>query len=181
MSGSRLSYEESCQRLKFVDDNGVILPMPGHMPRSDDTGPLGVSFFKMFVGPDYGGGDWDLSNLTLTRTFFGRSEVNSVLFKNTDLTESNLCWNDFINVDFTDAVLAQSDLRASVFTCVRFVRTDLRGVDMRHSSFENCDFDDALLMGAVLTAEQGSKMTLSDQQCEQIAWTDEQGPEPIGG
>jgi uncharacterized protein YjbI with pentapeptide repeats len=84
------------------------------------------------------------------------------------LTSLMLCWHNPIFEHLS-------------LTCVRFVRTDLRGVDMRHSSFENCDFDDALLMGAVLTAEQGSKMTLSDQQCEQIAWTDEQGPEPIGG
>lgn len=36
-------------------------------------------------------------------------------FKTTDLRESNLCWNDFISVDSSDAILTNSDLRSSIF------------------------------------------------------------------
>lgn len=114
----------------------------------DDPEPLGVNFFRTFVGE----GD-DLSNLTLPRTFFRKSEVNDASFQSTDLTESNLCWNDFTDVDFTDAVLARSDLRTSLFNRVKFVRTDLRGADLRLSTFEDCDFDGALTTGAIFTVE----------------------------
>lgn len=173
----RLSYEDSCRRLQedYIDSESIP-PIPERLPQSDDPEPLGVSFFRTFVGD----GD-DLSNLTLPRTFFGRSEINDALFQNTDFRESNLCWNDFINVDFTDAILAQSDLRASLFTSVKFVRTDLRKVDMRQSSFENCDFTDALMTGAILTHEQGTTINLSEEQRKQISWTDDAGEEPTGG
>ena len=99
-----LSYSESCQRLqKYYLGEGAIPPLPDHLPRTDDEGPPGVSFFRTFVG----GGD-DLSDLFLPHTFFGRSEISGVAFCNTDFTESHLCWNDFLDVDFTDAVLAGS-------------------------------------------------------------------------
>src|SRR6267378_5141446 len=127
MPNQRLSYEESCRRLqKDYLGEGVIPPLPDHLPRSGDEEPLGVSFFRTFIGE----GD-DLSNLFLPHTFFGRSEVNDATFRNTDFTESNLCWNDFVDVDFTDATLADSDIRASLFQRVRFVRTDLRCADLR--------------------------------------------------
>lgn len=177
MPKTRLNYEDSCRRLQpnYLEvDN--IPPMPERMPQYDDPEPLGVNFFRTSIGD----GD-DLSNLTLPRTFFGKSEVNDASFQNTDLTESNLCWNDFTDVDFTDAILARSDLRALLFNRVKFVRTDLRGADMRQSAFEDCDFDSALLTGAILTTEQGTQLNLSEEQRGQIAWTDEEGPEPGGG
>jgi uncharacterized protein YjbI with pentapeptide repeats len=62
----------------------------------------------------------DFSDLTLPRTFFGRSELDGTAFRNTDLTESNLCWNDFNGV----------------------------GADLRRSSFTGCIFEGALLKGA---------------------------------
>lgn len=174
---TRLSYEDSCRRLQpDYLEAGVIPPIPERMPQFDDPEPLGVSFFRTSIGE----GD-DLSNLTLPRTFFGKSEINDALFQNTDLTESNLCWNDFVDVDFTDAILARSDLRASLFNRVKFVRTDLRGADMRQSSFEDCDFENALMTGAILTAEQGAELNLSEEQRGQISWTNEDGPEPGGG
>ena len=88
---ARFTYEESCrilQRLGFLDvgADGVIPPMPDHRPQCDDEGPLGVCFFRTFVG------EGDLENLTLPRTFFGRSEIGPVSFKNTDLSNATLCF-----------------------------------------------------------------------------------------
>lgn len=147
--------------------------MRERMPRSDDE-QLGVSFFKTRIGDD-------LSNLTLPRTYFGRSEINDALFCNTDLSESCLCYNDFIDVDFSDAVLARCDLRASIFTHVKFTRADLRGADLRRSSFCDCDFEHALLDRAILTHSQVEQIELTDAQRQVIALTYEDGPEPDGG
>jgi uncharacterized protein YjbI with pentapeptide repeats len=149
--------------------------MPERMPRYDDE-ELGVSFFRTFVGEHD-----DLSNLTLPRTFFGRSEINDVLFRNTDLSESCLCWNDFIDVDFSDAVLARSDLRASNFTRVKFIRTDLRDADLRRSFFEDCTFEGALLDRAILSYTQAEQLQLTETQRQVIAFTKDEGPEPDGG
>jgi len=149
--------------------------MPERMPRYDDE-QLGVSFFRTFVGEHD-----DLSNLTLPRTYFGRSEINDALFCNTDLTESCFCWNDFIDVDFSDAVLARCDLRASSFTRVVFNRADLRGADLRRSSFDDCSFDGALLDRAILTRAQAELIELTDAQRQVIALTNGDGPEPDGG
>jgi uncharacterized protein YjbI with pentapeptide repeats len=176
MGATRLSYEDSCKRLQpEILDAGVIPPAPGGVPRYDDESP-GVSIFRMLLGADM-----DLSNLTLPRTFFGRSELSGTSFRNTDLTESNLCWNDFINVDFTGAVLSGADLRASNFEKVNFKGANLQGADMRRSSFTNCLFEHAVLDGAVLTNAQGKKMPLSGAQRLTISWTDDDGPEPDGG
>jgi len=177
MPNTRLSYEESCRRLQqdYLGD-GVIPPLPDHLPRPDDEEPLGVAFFRTFVGE----GD-DLSNLFLPRTFFGRSEINHAAFRNTDFSESNLCWNDFVHVDFTDAILTGSDLRASLFQCVRFVRTDLRRAGLRRSTFEACVFEGALMEGAILTQNQKAMMELSQGQLDDIAWSSDEGDEPDGG
>ncbi len=177
MPAPRLSYVDSCLRLQGnYLAAGDIPPIPEHLPQSDDEAPLGVSFFRTFVGE----GD-DLSNLNLPRTFFGRCEINDALFQNTDFTESNLCWNDFTDVDFTEAVLASSDLRASAFLRVKFVSANLKNADMRLSSFESCDFTNALMAGAVLTKTQGELLSLSNKQKSEISWTTEDGPEPRGG
>lgn len=174
---ARLSYEDSCkllQRLGYLDD-GAVPPMPDHRPQYDDEEPLGVSFFRTFVG------EGDLENLTLHRTFFGRSEVGPLSFKNTDLSESTLCWNDFNGVQFTGADLSGSDLRASQFNEVGFIRANLRGTDLRRSSFDECDFTDADMQGAKLTRKQGEELSLSDQQRKVIDWQDSDGDEPPGG
>ena len=154
----------------------MIPPLPDRLPRPDDEEPLGVSFFRTFVGE----GD-DLSNLFLPHTFFGRSEINDAAFRNTDFTESNLCWNDFVDVDFTDAVLAGSDMRASLFQRVRFVGTDLRRADLRRSTFEDCAFEGALMEGAIVTQMQEAMMGLSKSQIDDVAWSDDEGDEPDGG
>jgi uncharacterized protein YjbI with pentapeptide repeats len=143
---SRLNYEQSRQRLQELGylDASEAPPMPEHLPGTDDADPWGISFFRTCVDD----GD-DFSDLTLPRTFFGRSEIINASFRNTDLSESNLCWNDLVDVDFTDAVLARSDLRCSIFRRVKFNGCDLRGADMR-AMFEACSFGGALLDGAIM-------------------------------
>ena len=174
--GPRLSYDESCRHLQPRHlELGPIPPLPDRMPRADDE-VLGVSFFRTLLeGAD------DLTNLTLPRTFFGRSEISKTSFRNTDLTESNLCWNDFKDVDFTEASLARSDLRASLFTRVRFSSADLSNADMRQSTFEYCVFTEATMAGTVLTPAQGKRLALSSKQRAEVAWTGDEGPEPPGG
>ena len=106
----------------------------------------------------------DLSDLSLPRTFFGRSEINQVSFRNCDLHESNLCWNDFLAVDFTGADLSYSDMRSSIFKGVRFAASNLEGADLRRSSFVDCVFEDAAMKGVALTHQQGATMRLSQPQ-----------------
>jgi BTB/POZ domain-containing protein KCTD9 len=187
---SRLSYKDSCrllQRLGYPDvgAEGVIPPVTDHCPQIDND-PLGVTFFRTFVGQDIEQGDDDVShrnleNLTLPRTFFGRSYIQHVSFKNTDLSESTLCWNDFSEVNFTDADLSGCDLRASFFSETDFVRTNLRNADLRRSNFEACDFTGADMQGAKLTREQAEQILLSDQQQQVIDWQESDGEEPPGG
>ncbi len=187
---TRLSYEESCrllQRLGYPDagTEGMIPPIPDHRPQIDDD-RLGVTFFRTFVGQDIEQGDGDVShrnleNLTLPRTFFGRSYIQHVSFKNTDLSQSTLCWNDFAEVNFTDADLLGCDLRASSFSEIDFVRTNLRNADLRRSTFEACDFTDADMRGTKLTREQAEQILLSDQQQQEIDWQESDGQEPPGG
>src|ERR1051325_9855066 len=116
----RLDYETSCRRLYELGlaDSDVAPPIPDHRPRFDDEEPLGASFFRTRV-------EGDLSGLSLPRTYFGRSEVTAASFQNTDLNESTLCWNDFIDVDFSRASLGNSDLRASLFERVSFAHSEL--------------------------------------------------------
>lgn len=136
----------------------------------------GVEFFRTFVGD----GD-DLGGLTLPRTFFGRSEIHDCSFANTDLSDSEMNWNDFISVDFTDAILSNCDMRASVYQQVKFVRADLKGADLRHSSFEDCDFSEAELACVRVTQDQVAAMGLSREQMDAVEVVAEPGPEPEGG
>ena len=91
-----------------------------------------------------------------------------------------MCWNDFIEVDFSDAVLASADLRGSNYERAKFVQTDLRKADLRRSSFLECDFTGALLDGAKLN--KGSKLLdmLSEQQKLMLDYRPE-GDDPPGG
>jgi uncharacterized protein YjbI with pentapeptide repeats len=173
----RLSYDESCRLLQKLGylDSGKIPPMPAHLPQYDDREPLGVNFFRTRLETAH------LDNLTLRRTFFGRSELQSVSFVNTDLAQSNLCWNDFISIDFSDASLESSDLRCSTFSKVRFVRANLIKVDLRRSSFEDCIFDGTHVTGAIAHENQRSSLRLSAAQAKEIAWTNDEGEEPGGG
>jgi uncharacterized protein YjbI with pentapeptide repeats len=178
MEYRRASYEESCELLR---ERGLLVAGPSpqvndHLPQHDDAVLLGIRFFRTLM-QEKGG----LANLTLPRTFFGRSEISQTSFRNTDLSESNLCWNDFIQVDFSHACLAKSDIRASRFTGVNFTGVDLRGADFRHSFFDGCVFDNAALEGTVFTNSQGKTLSLSLEQRRVIDWRNKPGDEPGGG
>ncbi len=175
--GSRLPYQESYELLQRLEYRrvGTVPPIPDRRPQFDDEEPLGVRFFRTLLE------EGQLENLTLPRTFFGRSEIASVSFKNTDLSESTLSWNNFSRVSFTDADLSEGDLRASLFNSTILVRANLRNADIRHSTFKECDFTDADMRGAKLTRKQGERIHLSDQQREVIDWQESDGDEPPGG
>jgi BTB/POZ domain-containing protein KCTD9 len=84
-------------------------------------------------------------------------------------------------VDFSSAVLARADLRASSFTRVSFSNADLSGADLRRSSFSGCNFKGATLVGSRLTSAAARGLGLSDEQRKAIAWETTEGPEPLGG
>ncbi|MDX2197645.1 MAG: pentapeptide repeat-containing protein [Phycisphaerae bacterium] len=176
LDAARRSYADSCaelQRLGLLEP-GAIPPIPDHLPQADDDDPSGVSFFRTQV-------DGDLSNLTLPRTFFGRSLVRDASFQNTDLSESNLCWCDFVQVDFSRACLRSSDLRGSIFDGVRFVNCDLRNADLRHATFRKCDFAGADLAGAKLGRRLAWSLVLDAHQQASIDWQTFEGETPPGG
>ena len=170
----RLSYEESCERFR-PDYLSEKPPLPDRMPRFDDE-QMGLSFYRTFVGEGE-----DFSNLTIPRTFFGRSEIREVSFRNTDLSESCMCWNDFVGVDFAEADLSFADLRCSTFRRVRFNDASLKGADLRHASFEDCDFDGADLTDAVLSRSQKRLLALTPGQTAVVDWRWRSGPKPDGG
>lgn len=145
----RRSYADSCAYLLAEGWIEQLPPLLDRRPRHDDDRP-GLSFFRTRVA------DADLSNLTLPRTFIGRSEVSGVSFRNTDLSESTLCWSDFVDVDFRTA--------------------DLRGADLRGADFVRCDFTGANLAGALVSPD--AELDLDDAQDATIAWSDD---EPEGG
>lgn len=176
-SAGRKSYQDSCKFLQVLGliDKGKIPPLPDHRPRYDDPEPLGVSFIRTEVKSE------QLSNLTLPKTFFGRSEIVKVNFENSDLSEATLCWNDFVEVNFSRAKLTKSDLRASIYVKVRFDQADLRGADLRRSSFEACSFAGADMTDAIATRKQQTSLALSKKQRIQISWAADDGEEPGGG
>ena len=149
----RLSLIETWQTL---EDDGYEMPrdadgapfVPPAMPNHDDD-ELGFSFYKEGLE------DGELCDLTLPRTFFGRSLIERVAFVNTDLSQSRMCWNDFLGCDFSHADLAGADLRASRFVDCRFVGSVLRDADLRGAEFTNCDFTDADMTGATAVEDPG--------------------------
>lgn len=179
---SRRSLEET--RL-FLEAEGEETPrradgspfVPDAMPNQGDE-ELGFSYFRYRLeGADNG-------NLTLPRTFFGRSEFVRVSFANTDLAGSRMCWNTFEACDFAGADLTGCDMRASSFRGCRFVGATLRGADLRRSSFEDCDFAGADLAGALAESEDADGDVRDFLGPEQIAimdWAQDEGPEPPGG
>lgn len=171
----RLDYATSCQKLhKLGLTASANPPLPDRLPRYDDEEPLGVNFFKTEVSGD-------LSGLTLPRTFFGRSEITKASFRNSDLHESNLCWNDFSDVNFGKADLSRCDIRASLLESVFFHDCNLALADLRQSGFTGCSFEGASMKGAVLTYEQKEALHLSASQISEISWTHDPGEEPDGG
>lgn len=155
----RLPYIASCQLLisqQLLDDDEVP-PLPERPPRHDDV-VLGVGFFRTQLA------NTKLAGLTLPRTFFGRSEIRSVSFHDTDLSESTANWNDFIEVDFSSADLSRADLRSSVFERVDFSGASLRGADLRHATFTDCSFIDADFTGVKLIRDSEAALSLSPTQ-----------------
>jgi uncharacterized protein YjbI with pentapeptide repeats len=136
---------------------------------------LGVNFFRTLLA------DAKLENLTLPRTYFGRSEIRATSFQNTDLSESTANWNDFIEVDFRSADLSRCDFRACVLEKVLFTGACLAGADFRCCGFKNCDFASADMTGVKLTKKAGASLRLSPDQQSVIDWQAEDGEEPDGG
>jgi uncharacterized protein YjbI with pentapeptide repeats len=152
--------------------------VPASMPSYDDPEPLGFSYFCT------GREDADRRNLTLRRTYFGRSLLERVDFRNTDLSESRMCWNDFVGCDFSGADLSGCDMRASLFRDCKFVGTILSHADLRRSAFQGCDFTVAVLTGAVADYyrdEYDLAELLTKEQQAVMDWRDDPGPQPSGG
>ncbi len=147
--------------------------MPARAPLHDDE-VLGVEFFRTQLA------NARLENLTLQRTFIGRSEIRVVSFRGTDLSESTMCWNDFIEVDFSGADLRRADLRASTFERVVFDSADLTDADLRRSAFSACSRKGAILTNAKLSPAAARAMSLTSDQRGQLDLQDD-GPEPGGG
>src|SRR5947209_58207 len=110
----RRSLEDTWQYLEAVGEYAPRDPsgrpiMRDRMPDMGDEEPLGFSYYKYRLE------DADNSNLTLPRSFFGRSWFLRVNFANTDLSESRMCWNDFEDCDFSGADLSGCDMRSSIF------------------------------------------------------------------
>ncbi len=170
----RQEYEDSCLVLQEQGllAEGEVPPCPDQRPSHADEEPLGVSFFRTQLDAA------ELEDLTLPRTFFGNSQLKTISFQNSDLSESTLTECDLNTVDFSDADLSDSVLCGSRFKKVTFARSDLRGADLRDAEFENCDFADANLQGTKLTAEQCRKrlfgkkrqVRLTAEQLEQVDW-----------
>jgi BTB/POZ domain-containing protein KCTD9 len=180
---ARKSLEETWRSLESEGEEMPRHPdgrplVPERMPNFDDDEPLGYWFFRCGLE------DADNSNLTLPRTFFGRSEFNRVSFANTDLSESRICWNNFSECDFSGADLSGCDMRASIFEGCKFTDAAMQRVDLRRSSFIGCDFTGAELTGAVVEQEKrdgGVIDQLGKEQRAVMEWHEAPGPEPPGG
>jgi hypothetical protein len=152
--------------------------VPAKRPHPHDTGPSGFVLYKAGLN------DYDLSNMTLPRTFFGRSWITRVRFVNTDLSQSWMCWNDFTDCDFSGADLSRCEMRASIFRRCTFNGADLRRADLRRSTFDGCEFTGARMKGAHADAvygEQDLEYELSPEQIKEMRWSEDTGPEPDGG
>jgi uncharacterized protein YjbI with pentapeptide repeats len=106
----------------------------------------------------------DFEDLTLPRTLFDRCRVHGVSFRNTDLNLSCLDGNDWIDCDFTDAVLICAYLRKAVFFGCRFVNCQLIGADLRGATLTGCDFTGANLTGARLDRALKDSVALNESQ-----------------
>jgi BTB/POZ domain-containing protein KCTD9 len=175
----RLSYEDSYRSLQAQRWKGAgpVPPLLEKSPAYADE-VLGVEFFRTLVDGNEGA---DFRNLTLPRTFFGRSEISHLSFAGSNLSESVANWNDFIDVDFTGADLTRLDLRACLVEGVNFSNCRLVEADLRLCSFVNCKFDGADLTGAKLTRDAGRHLNLTEEQRSVVNWQDEDGEEPDGG
>lgn len=159
---------------RHLDGTPLIHEM---MPNFDDE-ELRLSYFSYRLENANNG------DLTMPRTFFGRSGFIRVRFANSDLSQSRMCWNDFEECDFSSTDLSGCDMRASKFINCSFIGANLANADLRRSFFKECDFTDADLTNAIVEDEDAEGCVqdwLAKEQCDQIAWADDEGPEPPGG
>jgi BTB/POZ domain-containing protein KCTD9 len=172
----RLLESDDVAMPRKADGSPFVSPK---MPSYDDSDPLGFCYFRTRLQSA------DLSNLCLPRTFFGRSSFEGVSFRNTNLSESRMCWNDFINVDFSDADLTGCDLRASNYSGCNFAGAILTGADLRCSSYEDCNFAGAVLVDAVSDRPsadmRGLLESLTEEQKALMRWQEAPGEVPGGG
>jgi uncharacterized protein (TIGR02996 family) len=178
----RKSVEETWRHLEKL---GYTMPrdaedrplVPLSMPNYDDDDPR-FSYFRTRLK------DEDRSDLSLPRTYFGRSWFIRVSFAETDLSESRMCWNDFDGCDFSGADMSRCDMRASIFRRCKLVGAILRGADVRRSTFKDCDFAGAELSGTMAENAdfQGCVFDfLTREQQAVMVLTEDEGPEPPGG
>ena len=73
MPQPRLNYDESIARLQELGALGPDErpPMPDHVPQPEDDEPLGLSFFRTFLGDGA-----DLSDKPISENPFGHSSGN---------------------------------------------------------------------------------------------------------
>jgi uncharacterized protein YjbI with pentapeptide repeats len=165
----RRTFEESWKHLRR---RGRAVLIDHHAGWDREGDPVDITFFRTYWE------DADLSNLTLPRRYINRTELQRVSFRNTDLSQSFMCWNDFVDCDFTDADLACCDMRASIFRECSFVRCKLTGADLRGSLFEGCGFTNADLRGAWLDDDFPADLTVEQASLRAVAC---EWPEPRGG
>ncbi len=174
------------QTWQYLESMGQEMPrltdgaphLPSRMPNFDDEDAVNATFFRS------GWEGTDLSELTLPRTYFGRSSFQDVSFRGSELVESRMCWNDFIRCDFSEADLSRCDMRAVRFEACIFRGADLSGADLRRSSFDACILEGAKLAGAIAhrhSAAEDLVPLLTKAQREEVRWVMELGDEPPGG
>src|SRR5690242_5417709 len=116
----RLSFEETW---KYLQETTTLIgendPVPAEVgPAGYDRKGSGINWYKGGLNVAEEGEEpevWRLENLTMPSVFFCRCGIEDISFRNTSLVDSSFCWNDFINVDFTDADLSRCDMRCSVY------------------------------------------------------------------
>ncbi|MBC8141526.1 MAG: pentapeptide repeat-containing protein [Armatimonadetes bacterium] len=171
----RRSLEEAWAELKndydmpLNRDGSPLVPSGVPLPGDEGFGALKTGYVY-----------WEMSGYTLPRAFFGRCLIEWANFTNTDLHESRLCWNDFVDCSFRYADLSGADLRASLFVRCRFDHSSLSNADFRGSAFHDCTFSEANVSGCnMVRGVEGIR--LSAEQTATLIWSDEPGAEPPGG
>jgi hypothetical protein len=173
---TRLSLEKTWAYLKLAeheppeDKRGRPI-IPKRSAGSYNSGPC-LGFYRTRVYAE------DFHNLTMPRTFFARTELERVLFRGSDLSASFMCWDDWLDCDFTEADLSGADMRASLYINCTFAHANLTGADLRSSSFVDCAFTNAQMQGSKMTKAQAADMLLSDAQRAEIVWKRTDGPAP---
>lgn len=180
---ARLTIHQSLDRLRR---DGWEVPksaehLPKERPSADDESD-GYRFFRTLARNE------DFRDLTMPRTLFLRSEIDSCKFENADLSESSMTWCDWNNCSFTRADLHGCDLRRAVFKNCEFFDAILDRADLRGTQFIDCRLTYASMKGAILEKAFGlfsalrcSELKLSKDQERQIHWVTSAGKQPPGG